>query len=99
MKVRILRSAMDDLENGWTFYERQSPGLGDYFFDSLASDIDSLSLFGGIHRIVHGFHRALSKRFPYAIYYRVEENTALIFRVLDCRRHPQEISHELGGID
>jgi len=99
MKIRILRSAMSDLENGWTFYERQSPGLGDYFFDSLFSDIDSLALYGGIHRIVHGFHRTLSKRFPYAIYYRVEGNEALVFRVLDCRQHPERIADGLRSAD
>ena len=46
--------------------------LGDYFFDTLFSDIDSLALFGGIHRKVYGYHRLLSSRFPYAIYYKIE---------------------------
>lgn len=73
MRLRILSSAIGDLESGKKFYERQSPGLGDYFQDCLFSDIDSLLLYAGIHRVVFGFHRMLSKRFPCAIYYRVEE--------------------------
>ncbi len=48
MQVRILNTAEWDLENGYRSYERQSPGLGSYFLDSLYSDIDSLSYFGGL---------------------------------------------------
>lgn len=54
---------------GFSFYEEQSPGLGTYFLDTLFSDIDSLALYGGIHPIIHGFHRALSKRFPFLCSY------------------------------
>ncbi len=96
MKIRILESAVRDLETGMDFYERQSPGLGGYFQDCLFSDIDSLVLYGGIHRMVFGFHRALSKRFPYAIYYRVDAGeVAVVYRVLDCRRDPARIRRSL----
>ena len=67
MRVRILTSAFNDLAAGREFYERQGEGVGAYFFDSLFSEIDSLSVFGGIHRKVHGFRRLLARRFPYAI--------------------------------
>ena len=62
MRVKILDAAETDLEDAYRFYERQSTGLGSYFLDSLYSDIDSLSYFGGIHRVVLGYHRLLSKR-------------------------------------
>jgi hypothetical protein len=48
MKVRILPSAIADLEGGKDFYNEQGEGLGDYFIDSLFSDIDSLALYAGI---------------------------------------------------
>jgi len=44
MKIWILSSAINDLEEAGLFYEKQGEGLGDYFFDSLFSDIDSLTL-------------------------------------------------------
>jgi hypothetical protein len=50
MTVRILTSALDDLTRGRAFYEKQGEGLGSYFFDSVFSDIDSLTLYAGIHR-------------------------------------------------
>ena len=96
MKIRLLSSALDDLTCGRDFYEQQGGGLGGYFLDSLFSDIDSLILYAGIHRKVFGFHRLLSKRFPHAIYYRMEtENEVVVYRVLDCRQNPQKIHASL----
>ena len=97
MKVRILASAIQDLRDGKEFYDRQELGIGDYFQDCLFSDIDSLVLYGGIHRKVFGYHRLLSKRFPYAIYYRVDPGKVIVvYRVLDCRRDPKRIRRSLG---
>ncbi len=95
MKIRILSPAERDLEEGYRFYESQSAGLGSYFLDSLYSDIDSLAYFGGIHQLVFRYHRQLSKRFPFAIYYRINENAVLVFAVLDCRRNPSWIRERL----
>jgi hypothetical protein len=98
MRIEILSDAEDDLIEGARFYERQGVGLGEYFLDSLYSDIDSLLIYAGIHRIVFGFHRALSKRFPYAIFYRFDRQTKLIqvYRVLDLRRDPAWIKKQTG---
>ena len=65
--------------------------MGEYFLDSLFSDIDSLALYAGIHRKVSGFHRLLSKRFPYAIYYQFDGRNAIVYRVLDLRQDPRKI--------
>jgi hypothetical protein len=70
MTIEILDSAEEDLIDGFKFYENQSRGLGDYFLDSLFSDIESLRVYAGIHALHFGYHRLLSKRFPFAIYYR-----------------------------
>jgi hypothetical protein len=95
MKVRVLRPALNDLAAGRRFYDRQQQGIGSYFFDSLFADIDSLTFYAGIHRTEFGFHRMLASRFPYAIYYRLIESDAVIFRVLDCRRDPKWIRKAL----
>jgi plasmid stabilization system protein ParE len=99
MKIRILTSAFNDLADSRDFYEQQSESLGGYFLDSLFSDIDSLVLYAGIHRKIFGFHRLLSKRFPYAIYYQLEAGDAVVYRVLDCRQNPRTIRAALksGG--
>lgn len=91
MKIEILSIALVDIRFGQHFYEQQQEGLGAYFLDSLFSDIDALLLYAGIHQQFFGCHRALSKRFPYAIYYRVSEQTIQVWRVLDCRQKPSRI--------
>ncbi|MFH0813452.1 MAG: type II toxin-antitoxin system RelE/ParE family toxin [Pseudomonadota bacterium] len=95
MRIRILSTAEMDLEEGYRFYEWQSPGLGSYFLNSLYSDIDSLAYFGGIHQVVFGYHRQFSKRFPFAVYYRIIDNVIVVFAVLDCRRNPSWIRERL----
>ncbi len=86
---------MEDLFKGRLFYEEQNSGLGEYFFNSLFSDIDSLTLFAGVHIKVFGYYRKLSQKFPYAIYYKIEDSTVVVWRVLDLRRDPKLIREEL----
>lgn len=95
MKIQILDEAEQDLVDASCFYEMQEHGLGDYFLDSLFSDIDSLHLYAGIHSVHFGYHRILSKRFPFAVYYRIEQDTIQIWAVLDCRRDPTKIQTRL----
>ena len=95
MRIKILPSAMGDLADGRKFYDQQGSGLGNYFSDSLFSDIDSLAIYGGIHRQSSGFFVLLSKRFPYAIYYKLDAEVAIVWRVLDCRRDPHWIRTQL----
>jgi len=96
MKIRILTAAQRDLVDGYWFYEKQEAGLGNYFLDSLDSDIDSLRIYAGAHGLHFGkYHRMLAKRFPFAVYYRIEGDSAIISAVLDCRRKPSWIRKRL----
>lgn len=95
MTIIILPSAREDLAGGFDFYEEQEAGVGQYFLETLFSDIDSLRLYAGIHPEAFGCHRLLSKRFPYAVYYSVEASTVLVRAVLDCRRDPVWIRKRL----
>jgi hypothetical protein len=97
VRIEILGEAQDDLIQGFHFYEGREAGLGAYFLDCLFSDIDSLLLYAGIHQVVYGYRRCLSKRFPFAIYYSVEENIVHVHAVLDCRRNPLWIRKRLKG--
>jgi hypothetical protein len=57
MKIHIVDQAEDDLVDGYNFYKDQAPGLGAYFLDCIYSDVESLVLYAGIHRIVHKNYR------------------------------------------
>jgi hypothetical protein len=98
VKLKILESASRDLLNGYRFYEQQKNGLGNYFLDTLFSDIDSLLVYAGVHSIHFcGYFRLLSKRFPFAVYYRVETDIVFVYAVLDCRRRPSWIRKRLSS--
>ncbi len=95
MTVVILEEAAEDMESGRRFYESREAGVGDYFIESILSDLDSLVLYAGIHPVHFGFHRMLAKRFPFGIYYAVENETAYVYAILDMRRHPLWVRREL----
>jgi len=95
MKIQLSDHAQLDLKAGYLFYEARSAGIGSYFINSLVSDIDSLLISAGTHGRFHGYHRALSKRFPFAIYYLVEKNKIRVRRILDCRRNPAWITRQV----
>ena len=88
MNVKISVDAEADIAEGYWFYERQAQGLGEYFRDCVAADIDSLAFFGGIHEMAYGYHRMLAKRFPFAVYYERQGDAVTVVAVLDARRNP-----------
>ena len=96
MKVEILNLAERDILDGFHFYESQEAGLGNYFLKHIYSDIDSLARYAGIHLKPHkNFHRLLSKKLPFAVYYPVASETAFVHAVVDCRRNPVWIRERL----
>ena len=89
--IDFLEEAKDDIRRGYFFYEPQDKGLGVYFRDCIYDDIENLSQYFGQHKIHFGFHRALCRTFPYAIYYRDMDNTRQIIAILDMRQSPDNI--------
>ena len=98
MEVALSAGAEQDLLDGFEFYESQQQGLGWYFLDSLYADIDSLTVYAGIHpKPVAGLHRTTGRRFPFSIYYFIAGNIATVVGVLDSRQNPSRIRAKLSG--
>jgi len=97
MRVTVLESARRSIVNGYHFYENREAGLGLYFVDSILSDLRSLEILAGLHEIfVDDYRKLISKKFPFAIYYKVENNVGVVYAVLDCRRDPEWILNQLN---
>ncbi len=96
MRIKLLDEAEQDLIDGFAFYERQSKGLGEYFLDSIFADIESLRLYAGIHTVFFGYYRLLAKRFPFGIYYKLQDGTIRVYAILDCRRDPAWVRNRLS---
>ena len=95
--VIVLDAAVEDLEAGRAFYDSREQNVGRYFWDNLLADLESLRLYAGIHPLQYGFHRMLSQRFPYAIYYDMAgESIVRVAAILDMRRDPLWVRKELA---
>jgi len=96
-EVVILRDVAEDLNDGKAFYDQSEPGVGDYFWDSLLGDMESLGVYAGIRNRSHGLYRMLARRFPYAVYYEIADDIAYIVAVLPMCRSPGWIRKRLKG--
>ena len=95
-EVSILDEAIADLEDGQQFYEIQRAGIGLYFVSSLLKDISNLSISAGIHRKLFDYFRLLSKKFPFAVYYDINNSIVEVVAILDMRRNPTSIKQILN---
>jgi plasmid stabilization system protein ParE len=95
--VKLSDDAEQDLLDGVAFYDQQGSEVGDYFLDSMTSDLRSLSVLGGVHAKRYGYHCMGAKRFPYAVYYFILDEIVSIVAILDERRDPDWIKQRLGS--
>lgn len=95
--IIILDDARNDLLDGKTFYDAQALGVGDYFWESLISDIESLYIHAGVHESHFNCFRMLSKRFPYSIYYQIEIDSVQIIAILPIKRDPIWITKRMDN--
>ena len=86
-----------DIYASQDFYETQSQNLGTYFYDSIICDLDALKFYAGIHQKYFGFYRMLTKRFPYAIYYDIEDSMVIVHAVLHTRKDLKFIEKRLSS--
>lgn len=91
-KVKLLPLSQTDITESVAWYDEQQAGLGDRFFDALA---DSLHLLKGHPQMFQIFHKTIRqapvKKFPFSIFYRLDEATHLIvvLAVLHNSRNPR----------
>ena len=95
-RVRISEDALQDLNDGFLFYEAKEVGLGDYFAACLRADIERLKVSAGVHRVVYqDYRRLLSKVFPYGIFYTMEGDCGVVWAVIDLRKDPAWVREKL----
>lgn len=80
-----------DVESVFEWYETEELGLGFEFLAQLRVSYERILQHPfGFQDLRSGIRRALTRRFPYAIYFTVENDTVLILAVLHCARDPAE---------
>ena len=75
----------------------KSPSLGLAFYAEVASAIQGIVENPFLYRVIdEDVRRCLTKRFPYAILYSIEDHYILILAVMHCSREPSYWKHRLG---
>jgi plasmid stabilization system protein ParE len=86
----ILRpAAAADVEEAYSWYERQRRGLGEEFLESVNAGLREIGAYPLRYAIIfRDTRRFLLKRFPYVIFYRVYPNAVVVVGCMHGRRAP-----------
>jgi plasmid stabilization system protein ParE len=72
------------------WYDEQRPGLGIRFAEAIDEAVERIAANPLAFPAVHGeTRRAVVRRFPYGIYFRVLVNEIIVTAVMHGRRHPR----------
>ena len=89
-RVTIRPNAEADLHEAHAWYESQRAGLGDELLDEIRHAVQRLET-DPEHRPFYyrDFRRLLTRRFPYKLFYRIEGDRVIVFRILHAKRKHQ----------
>lgn len=93
MKLLLRPDAEADVTAASDYYREASPELVDEFIDELDRLLTRLSEFPRSAQQVEGYpsvRRALMRRFPFAVFYIVDEDLLLVLRVIHTSRSPRD---------
>ena len=89
MKLLLRPAAAADLDQAYVWYESQQVGLGDEFLEAVIRVFDVLENSPRLFPVVHrDTRRALVKRFPYSIFYRLIGENAVVVACFHGSRDP-----------
>ncbi len=97
-ELYFLPEAKQDVGHAFTWYEEQCFGLGLEFIRCLEATIESIQRFPLMFPVVmDDYHRALIRRFPYAIFYENESSRTVIHAVFQCSQDPNKWKARLAN--
>lgn len=87
--IEFRPAAAADLEEAADWYETKESGLGTKFLDAVRSTLESIAENPNRYALLYrDTRRALVRRFPYGIYYRLLVDRVLIVACMHGRRPP-----------
>ena len=89
MTVRLLDVAQQELDEAISYYNGESPGLGDAFLLETVAAVDRIRRFPDAwHPLGDEIRRCRLRRFPYGLIYSKDEEGILILAVAHTHREP-----------
>ena len=91
MTLRIVfrQSARREFDDAADRYDEQRPGLGEEFIVEIDQAVANAAATPRRFPVVFGdVRRAVARRFPYAVYFRVRSDAVVVLSVFHGRRNP-----------
>lgn len=90
VQVRLRPEAEQDLVEAALWYRANESGLGGQFLDQVQAALASIAEHPDAYTSIHGsVRRAVVKRFPFCIFYKIEDDGVVVIGVLHGSRHPR----------
>lgn len=97
-RVWLHSDALADLDAARRWYDAQQLGLGDEFIDAVEHALESVLAFPVAYPVDYrDARRFLIERFPYCLYYRVEDGDVVVAACLHAARDPKKRRRRLRG--
>ena len=89
-RLLVRPAAAADIEEAYRWYERRRVGLGEEFLAAVDAALRDLAAHPVAYAVVHReTRRAFLHRFPYAIFYRLYDETVIVIACMHGRRDPK----------
>lgn len=89
MRIEFHPEALAEFRDAAEFYEKQQHRLGSRFTNAIESAITRIGESPTSWRVIEeDVRRYLTKVFPYAVLYSIEDDYILIVAVMHCHREP-----------
>jgi toxin ParE1/3/4 len=87
-EIEFRKEALQDILEAIAWYEKNREGLGDEFFISIENEKHFIEQNPYYYEDKYkGIRKAITKRFPYILYYKIESETkVLVYAVLHMKR-------------
>lgn len=89
MRYAFHPGALEEYIGAISYYDDINPQLSGAFVSAIEAGIDNILTHPEAWQMIEdGVRRHLVKRFPYGIYYCVEDDCIMIYAVMHLSRHP-----------
>ncbi|MHC5761655.1 type II toxin-antitoxin system RelE/ParE family toxin [Nostoc sp.] len=80
----------EELNDAHSWYDSQKPGLGDEFLDCVDKMVNLICQMPESYAVTYrDVRRAIVRRFPYAVYYRIVSSRVIVTAIFHGRRDPK----------
>ena len=98
LRVVFRRAAKSEFERAALWYDEQRPGLGEEFIREIDEALARAAAAPQRHSVVfHDVRRAVARRFPFTVYFRVRSGCARGSAARAQRTTPRSLTSSLPG--